>query len=437
MVAEIGPPVKNVAGYGPTRFILSPMQAAQLGPVAPHERTQSALDLFLIFAGANIVSTTLQVGAALAGDYTPAASMGLILGGSVMGAALVGALAPLGPRLGVPSVIAARAALGTRGAALVAGLLYLTNFAWIAVNNVIAASVCARALGPAGSERVWAVGLGLLATAIVALGPRAVGRADRVAVPLMLGVGAALTVACLRLPAPPAQPTSTASLVRGLDVVIGYQVSWLLMFADYSRYTASERKSLVAVFLGLALTSAWFMPLGWLAARAAGSSDPGAMLLATGLGIAGAFLIALATLTTNFVNIYLSSLAWKSLLPTTGDQVSVWSIGLVGTALGLFSGAWLDRYSDLMLILGSILVPVGAVLLAHFFVVRPATRVDDLYDMRGPYSRYAGFAPAGALAWIAGAVTYHAAGSIGSTIAAFVVTVAAYVAVSGVMGRGR
>jgi purine-cytosine permease-like protein len=410
------------------------MQAAQLGPVAPHERTQSAFDLFLIFAGANIVATTLQVGAALAGDYTPAAALGLILVGSVLGSALVGALAPIGPRLGVPSVIAARAALGTRGAALVALLLYLTNFAWIAVNNVIAASVCARALGPAGGERLWALGLGLLATAVVALGPRAVGLADRVAVPLMLVVGAVLTFACLRMPAPPPQPASTASLVRGLDVVVGYQVSWLLMFADYSRYTRSERKSLVAVFLGLALTSAWFMPIGWLAARAAGTVDPGAMLFATGVGTAGALLISLATLTTNFVNIYLSSLAWKSLLPKTGDQASIWSIGIIGTALGLFSGAWLDRYSDLMLVLGSVLVPVGAVLLAHFFIVRTPTRVEDLYDPRGPYGRHGGFAAAGMAAWIAGAVTYHAARGNGSTIAAFVVTVVVYVAVRKTLG---
>jgi len=74
---------------------------------------------------------------------------------------------------------------------------------------------------------------------------------------------------------------------RGLDVVVGYQVSWILMFADYSRYTRSVRGSAVAVFLGLAVTSAWMMPLGAIAARAAGSSDPGAMMDAVGLGAAG------------------------------------------------------------------------------------------------------------------------------------------------------
>ena len=43
------------------------MQAADLSPVAPDAQTQSGWDLFLIFAAANIVATTLQVGASLGG----------------------------------------------------------------------------------------------------------------------------------------------------------------------------------------------------------------------------------------------------------------------------------------------------------------------------------------------------------------------------------
>ena len=120
------------------------------------------------------------------------------------GAALVAALAPLGPRLRVPSVIAARPALGITGAGAVAVVLYVTNFAWIALNNVIAASACARVaatwIGPAASsETAWAVVLGVAATAVVWLGPRAVARADRFAVPAMLIVAVALTIACLRV----------------------------------------------------------------------------------------------------------------------------------------------------------------------------------------------------------------------------------------------
>src|SRR6185369_4291348 len=110
----------------------------------------------------------------------------------------------------------------------------------------------------------------------------------------------------------PGGGAGSVAVLRGFDVVVSYQVSWILMFADYSRYTRSARAGAWAIFLALALSSIWFMGVGLLGARVAGSADPARMLQALHLGAAGALLVALATLTTNFVNIYLSALAWKS-----------------------------------------------------------------------------------------------------------------------------
>jgi NCS1 family nucleobase:cation symporter-1 len=406
------------------------MNAADIGPVPAHEQTQSAWDLFLIFVGANIVATTFQVGASLASSFSVASAMTLIAVGSLAGAALVAALAPVGSRLRVPSIIAARAALGTRGAALVALFLYVSNFAWIAFNNVIAASASVRVVSAqpdARSEAVWAVALGLLATVIVWRGPRAVARADRIAVPLMLVVGVALTAACLRAVNAPVTRTATPlSWPRGLDVVVAYQVSWILMFADYPRYTRSPRGSAIAVFVALAITSMWMMPLGTLAARAAGSDDPGAMMDAVGLGAAGALLLTLATVTTNFVNIYMSALAWKSLVPRASETTAVWSIGLIGAALSAAPGVWLQQYASFMVILGAILVPVGGVLIAHFHqraVTMDDRLVESLYDEHGPYG---GGLIGGVVAWAAGALAFFAAGAIGGTLPALVVSMVVY-----------
>ena len=408
------------------------MNAADIRPAAPAEQTQSTVDLFLIFVGANVVATTFQVGASLASSFSLAATLVLVAVGSVGGAALVAALAPLGPRLRVPSVIAARPALGIVGAGLVAGVLYISNFAWIALNNVIAASACARVgaawIGPAaGSPTLWAVVLGLLATGVVWLGPRAVAHADRVAVPAMILVAMALTVACVRASgAPAAAPLAAMSWWRGLDVVIGYQVSWILMFADYSRYTRSARGSAVAVFAGLAITSVWMMPLGAIAARAAGTSDPGAMMDAVGLGSAGALMLTLGTLTTNFVNIYMSSLAWKSLAPRASDTAVIWSIGVIGTALSAVPGVWLEQYTSFMMILGAVLVPVGGILVAHYYIRPP--RIDDAYvaELYQPAGPFRGVSTAGVAAWAAGAAAYFAAGSIGGTLPALAVSVLVY-----------
>ena len=395
------------------------MQAVDIQEVPPAERTQPAFDLFLIFAGANIVATTLVTGASLVGNGAPGPLLAAILAGSVLGAALVAVLAPVGPRLGVPSVVAARAVLGLRGAAFLALVLYLTNFAWIAFNNLIAASVLARALPVPGGRPAWVVLLGVLATVVVVAGPRAVALADRLAVPLMAITGGILTVRFLTLaPLAPASSTGGPGWSSALDLVVGYQVSWILMFADYSRYTASARRGAWAVFLGLALTSLWFMPLGLIAARAAGSSDPGEMVAASGLGLAGATLMALATVTTNFVNIYLSALAFKSLVPRAGDTRSIVAIGLIGTLLPLLPGAGLDQYVRFVELLGALFVSVGGVLIARL-VIRPARiELSALYDSNGPYAAHGGVDRGALLAWALGACVYVLARPIGGTLPA-------------------
>lgn len=403
------------------------MDAADLSPVPESRRTQPAFDLFLIFLAANVVATTLQTGAALGEKLGGTAAMVVTIVGAAVGALLVALLAPVGSASGVPSMIAARAPLGVRGAQLVSVILFATNFAWIAINNQIAASACAAAFGGPDSRQLWSGVLGVASTAVVAAGPRAVGFADRVAVPVMALAGAALTYAAFTLPAPAAIPdvapvASVAPYAWGLDVVIGYQVSWLLMFADYSRYTRSGRAAATAVWAGLAVPAFWLMPLGFRLAQVANSSDPGAMLAVLGQGWWTAALITLASVTTNFVNIYMSGLAWRTLSARSTGAGTVWTIGLIGTGLGLLSSGWLSQFADLMVWLGSVLVPVGGVFLAHFLVMRRRVDVDTIYDAQNtPTVNVAGI-----VAWAAGFVVYKAAGAMGATLPALAASIVVY-----------
>jgi NCS1 family nucleobase:cation symporter-1 len=407
------------------------MRAVDLSPVPPDQQTARPFDLFLIFVGANIVSTTLQVGASLPPRLGLGTALVVIAAGALGGAALVAALAPIGPRLRAPSIVAARAALGFGGARTLAAILFTTNFAWIALNNVIAASIVSRLAG-VWTQPAWGAALGLLATLIVLGGPRAAAWVDRVAVPMLFVSGLAFTIACLRAPSPawPAGPVPAIDVVRGLDIVAGYQITWLLMFADYPRFVRSPRAARVAVFLGLALTALWFMPLGLVASTLAGSADPGAMVLSLGLGWWGAILLAVATLTTNFVNIYMSALAFKSLKPGVGDAGAVWLIGGVGATLSLLSTGWIEQFANLTLILAGVLVPVGGILVAHYFLLRREVRVDDLYDLRGRYAAHGGWSRAAATAWIAGGAAFYMAQSVGGTVTALAVSIAAYAALA-------
>jgi cytosine permease len=404
------------------------MHSADLSPVAERDQTQSPLDLFLIFVGANIVATTLQVGASLPGlSLGPA--LGVIAAGAVGGALLVALLAPVGSRLRVPSIVATRAALGHHGAQIVALVLFLTNFVWIALNNVIAASITSRVVAGGAHAGAWAVGLGLVATAIVLGGPKAVGYADRVAVPLLAVSGTVFTLACLHAPWPgiSAGPTRSADVLRGFDVVFGYQTSWLLMFGDYSRYSRSGRQAGVAVFAGLALTALWFIPLGLVASTIARSSDPGAMVEALGLGWWGGILVVLATLTTNFVNIYMSALALKSLAPSIPDSMAIGIIGGIGAAISVLSSAWLDQLATFTLLLAGAFVPVGGLLLAHYAVHTADGQVTDLYPGAGGAPARVGlWSVPGLTAWAAGALAFYLAQPIGGVLPSLVVSAGMY-----------
>ena len=404
------------------------MHSADLGPVAERDQTQRPLDLFLIFVGANIVATTLQIGASLP-NLSLLPALAVIAAGALAGALLVAVLAPVGSRLRVPSIVAARAALGYNGAQLVAVILFLTNFVWIALNNVIAASISSRIVGDSAHQPIWAVALGLIATLIVLGGPRAVGRADRIAVPLLAVSGIVFTVACLRAPWPgiAASATHTSDVLRGFDVVFGYQTSWLLMFGDYSRYSRAPRHASVAVFAGLGLTALWFIPLGLVASTVAASSDPGVMVESLGLGWWGGMLVVLATLTTNFVNIYMSALALKSLRPATGSSTAIWLIGGVGAAISVLSSTWLDQLANFTLILAGLFVPVGGLLLAHFMLGSHTGHVDALYlGKDGGAPGVGWWSTAGLLAWAAGAVTFYLAQPIGGVLPSLVVSIIVY-----------
>jgi purine-cytosine permease-like protein len=150
------------------------------------------------------------------------------------------------------------------------------------------------------------------------------------------------------------------------------------------------------------------------------------MLQAAGLGTAGAVLMALGTITTNFVNIYLSALAWRSLLPRSSQQLALWVTGLTGAAFSVLSRTWLDRFADFMLLLGGAFVPVGGILLARFFFVRRPVDVASLYDPAGAYGRHLGFSIPAVVAWGLGALIFYFPGSHGGTLPSLLVAALAY-----------
>jgi purine-cytosine permease-like protein len=76
-----------------------------------------------------------------------------------------------------------------------------------------------------------------------------------------------------------------------------------------------------------------------------------------------------------------------------------------------------------------VLVPVGGILIAHFFFARRPVAVADLYNADGPYGRTRGFSIPGVIAWGAGSVAYTVGDPLGGgTVPALVTAIAVYLA---------
>jgi NCS1 family nucleobase:cation symporter-1 len=397
-----------------------------LGPVPLERRTASVLDVLLVFAGANIVTTTLVTGGSVGGAFTWPRTMLVVVAGTLAGVALLALLALLGPRFGLPTMVLLRQPFGVRGAEAISFLLLITNFAWIALNNVIAARALAGVVP--GSAALWSIVVGAIAVVVTLFGPRAMALFNRAAVPLLLIVGCALTAAIAgagtgRLDGP---GDASLGLLAGLDVVIGYQVSWSLMFADYTRFQRKESGAATAVFLGMASSSLWLVGLGAAAGRISGANDPTAMILGAGLPVAALLLMALSTITTNFVNLYLSALAVRNLWHSAPPRPTVLLVGVVGTLFGLLSPNLLERYAGFMGWIGTGFLPIAAITVVHFFALHRSVAVEAR-----------AWSPAAIIAWSAGVATYQVvarfAPQLGATVPTLVVTALLY----GTLARSR
>ena len=370
----------------------------------------------LLFAGANIVTTTLVTGASLGDTFSFTEACLLISVGTLLGTLPIAILARLGPRYGLPSMVLLRRPFGTAGAAAISALLVFTNFAWIALNNVIAADAMVGLLG--GSQWLWSLVVGSVATLVALAGPRAMALFDRIAVPLLLLVGIALTIALFGEAGREAlsRPGVGGKFFNGLDIVVAYQISWSLMFADYTRFQSRERSASLSVLAGLTISSAWLMAVGAGAGIAGGGNTPSQMILGLGLPVSALLLMALSTITTNFVNIFLSSLAIKNLWPGAPERGTVLMVGTVGTLFGILSPSLLDAYAGFMGWIATFLLPIVAITLVHFFVLRSSAAETPRWRVST------------GVAWAVGVFTFQGLQmlAVGATIPTLVLTGSVY-----------
>ncbi|AHH21359.1 purine-cytosine permease family protein [Nocardia nova] len=291
--------------------------------------------------------------------------------GTVLGTAMVAAAGAVGARTGAPAMVNFRGLFGTRlsYAPTVANIVQCVGWGVYEL-TVIAGGVAALTHGHLPRIPVI-VGAGVLCTAM-AIWPLNVLHILRKYVTVAVAIAMAwFTVQFLRQPLPPVSGTSWSGFFPGVDTALAVAVSFVPLAADYTRHARGARAATGATMIGYSFAQTWCYLLGVVALLRVGG-DP-ERIFDTFLGVAAGWLffavLVLRESDQSFANVYSTAMSLQNLLPRVDRRVLAAAVGALATVLALgvhdFTG-----FSNFLLLIGSVFVPLTAVLVVDYFLGR-------------------------------------------------------------------
>lgn len=373
------------AVYTDQVFVVEP---TGIEPVTQAQRHGSPRDLFGLWFSANAEIATWTVGVlavALYGTGLAAAAAGILVG-NVAGFALLGALSLLGPRYGVPQMVASRLSFGARANTAPAALAFLAGIGWFTIGTILGAYALQTI-----ANVPYALALAIMLTLQVLLavyGYNLIHRFESVCAILLAGGFVLLGLHTLPHASwgagfNPRAPLASGGGIAGFFFTVAlsfsYACGWMPYASDYTRYlprASSASRVWWFAFAGCALPCIALQIMGAATVTAAphvdlSSSIPTeaiAVLLGHGT-IATLVLIAvvLGTLTSNCMNLYSGALAaLVAFNVRVRRAVAALAVGALGALLAV-AGAdprhTADLYTNFLLLLSYWVAPWAAVVL--------------------------------------------------------------------------
>ena len=367
------------------------------------ERHGSPLQLLWTWSSPNFEFATIYVGVLgtlFFGLSFWQSALAIVIG-SALGSLTHGYLSSMGPRTGLPQMVAARSAFGFAGNAIPALLNSLmAGIGWFAVNSVSGALALSSLTGLPGPVCLLAV---VLVQVVVAFfGYNLVQVFERYAFPVLAVIFLVATVIVLgkaHLGAP-SQGGGIGGFLVLVSASFGYAAGWNPYASDYTRYLSPDTSRLrvgLCAGLGVFLSCVVLECAGAAAVTATTFGDNPTSsftgLLPQVIGDLTLLAIALGAVSANVLNIYSGSMAFLALevkLPSTIRRALVAGVfGIVG-----FVVAWtgLDnagsKYENFLLVIAYWVAPwLGVVLTDR--LLRRGTDVRGAMTTRG-YANWAG-----------------------------------------------
>ena len=365
------------------------MERTGIEHIPTEERHGSPGRVFTLWFAANLTVADYVIGVLCVQVFalTVAQAIPVLLLGNLLGGALLGLSAAMGPKLGFPQMLSSRSSFGRQGNYLFGGLNWISTVGWFTVNTILGVEAL-QAVYPGADFYASAVGLVALQVVVAVYGHDFIHLFEKV-MSLVLG---ALFVGVFVLTIPrlggafsfvPAGGSTGVPALGAVGVVLAasfsYLMSWSPYASDYSRYLpaeVSEKRVALFALAGGATASFAIEVIGALV----GSLTPGAGFFSDLYSFAGSFgplaivAIILGAMAANALNIYTNALSALVLDIRARRWLMVVVGGLVGLALSILGRSnFVLNYQNFLFLLDYWITPWLGVVLVDYFVSRRTT----------------------------------------------------------------
>ena len=179
-----------------------------------------------------------------------------------------------------------------------------------------------------------------------------------------------LFVQLLRHPLPAFTHGTWSGYWAATDTVVAVAISFAPLAADYTRHSRSARAAFAGALAGYSVTQVLCYVIGLLALVTVAHGNPDDIFgafIALPLGSLGFAILAARELDQSFADVYSTAVSMQNLRPLWDRRV----LAGVITALTTAGALWLNiaDYENFLTLLGSVFVPMSAVLITDYFVV--------------------------------------------------------------------
>ncbi|MFI9269825.1 purine-cytosine permease family protein [Kitasatospora sp. NPDC052896] len=355
-------------GDGPARA-----EAPLVLDTAP-PRTLGFRDQFALWANLGISLIGFTSAATVLGqpgsELSFAAATTAIVAGTVIGTAMLAVAALIGARTGAPAMAVLRGLFGTRLSYLPTVLNVLQCVGWGVYELTVIAWGAQTVSGTQGWRWLFVLLAGVLTT-VLTIWPLGSIAALRKYVAIAVGVAMVyFTVQLGRKGFPDPGAGNWHGFLKATDAIIAVSVSFVPLAADYTRHSRTPRASFWGTFSGYTVAQVWCYLLGLIALLQSHGNADNLLDSFTGVAAGWAFLLVLVLREADqsFANVYSTAMSVHNLFPRVDRRLLTGGIGVLVTVLALQIKQFTDSYYNFLGLIGSVFVPLLAVLAVDFFL---------------------------------------------------------------------